>query len=112
MDEIVTAPGPSSFFAAHIRAWDWDGGGLTELPTWNFLAWPANEARYGAMVFAGADLNEDGLDDLVVGAGPDPNLASLVRVYKRLGDQVTLWFSLQAFPDGWTHGAPVAAGRF
>jgi len=27
-------------------------------------------------------------------------------------ETVNLWFPLQDFPDDWTHGASVAAGRF
>jgi parallel beta-helix repeat protein len=112
IDEIVTVPGPSPAFAAHVRVWRFDGSGVSELPEFNFFAWPPAEASYGATVFAGADLDADGQDELVVGAGPDPSLDTLVRVYRRNGETVSLWFSLQAFPDGWTHGASVAAGRF
>jgi hypothetical protein len=112
VDEMVTVPGPSPAFAAHVRAWRFDGSGVSELPEFNFLAWPPDEARYGATVFAAADLDADGKDELVRGAGPDPALDSLVRVYLRSEGTVNLWFSLQAFPAGWTHGASVAAGRF
>jgi len=52
------------------------------------------------------------MDELVVGTGPGPDVDTEVRVYVLQGDEVNLWFSLQAFPDSWTHGATVAAGRF
>ncbi len=112
IEEIVTAPGPSPVFAAHIRGWKYDGVAVTAMTGVNFLAWLPGEALYGASVSSGADLSGDGRDEIVVGAGPDPAVDTHVRVYTTDGAQTTLWFSLQAFPDGWTHGAMVAAGRF
>jgi hypothetical protein len=112
LEEIVTAPGPAVAFAAHIRGWNYDGSSVTPLPGFSFLAWPPSESRYGASLCAGADLDGDGRDDLVVGAGPDPAVGSPVRAFRYDGDSASLWFSLQAFPAGWSHGANVAAGRF
>ncbi len=112
VDEIVTAPGPSPAFGAHIRGWNFDGSTLTDIPGVNFFAWPPEEVRYGSSISSGADLDGDGRDELVVGAGPDPAVDTLVKVFTYDGSGVTLWFSLQAFPDGWTHGANVTAGRF
>ena len=111
-NEIVTAPGPSNYFGSHIRGWNYDGASITSLPGLSFFAWPSSEIRYGARVYAGTDLDTSGRDDLVVGAGPDPSLGSPIRVFRYNGSEVTSWFSLQAFPDGWTHGTSVAAGRF
>ena len=112
MDEIVTARGPSSNLGAYIRGWNFDGVSISALPGFRFYAWDPSEARYGARIFAGADLDADGRDELVVGAGPDPSVSSPVKVYRYDGTSVSLWFSLQAFPSGWTHGVNVAAGRF
>ena len=112
IDELVTAPGPSPAFGAHVRGWNYDGDTLGEIQGVSFFAWPPDQARHGATIFAGADLDEDGRDELVVGAGPDPTLDTLVRVYAFDGTETTLSFSLQAFPDGWTYGASVTAGRF
>ena len=111
MDEIVTGAGPGAVFGAHVRGWNYDGSALTELAGLNFFAWTPSETRYGANVFAGADLDGDGRDELVVGAGPDPAVATRVKVYRYDGAQVTQRFSLEAFP-GLTHGVNVAAGRF
>jgi hypothetical protein len=110
--EIVTAPGPSGLFAAHIRGWNYDGATLSQLNGFSFFAWPSSEIRYGARVFAGADLDQNSRDELVVGPGPDPAAESPLRVFRYDGSQVTGWLSLRAFPGGWTHGASVAAGRF
>jgi len=112
MDEIITAPGPSNHFGAHIRGWNYDGSMLGELPGVNFLAWPAIEYRFGASVHAGADLDGDGRNEIVVGPGPDPTAISEVKTFALEGGTTVLRFSLQAFPDNWTYGASVAAGRF
>jgi len=111
-NEIVTAPGPSGLFAAHIRGWNFDGVSLSQLAGYSFFAWPSSETRYGARVFAGADLDDNGRDELVAGAGPDPAAGSSLRIFRYDGSQVTGWLSIQAFPDGWTRGATVAAGKF
>ena len=111
IDEIITGPGPGAVFGTHIRGWNYDGQTLTELPGFNFFAWAHTLASFGANVFAGADLNGDGRDELVVGCGPDPEVGTPVKVYLYDGEQVTQWFSLEAF-EGMTHGTTVAAGRF
>ena len=111
-DEMITAPGPSALFASHIGGWNYDGISVSPLPGYSFLAWPSSETRYGARIFAGADLNVDGKDELVVGAGPDPSIASTVKVFRYEGFGVIELFSLHAFPSSWTHGVNVAAGRF
>jgi len=111
MAEMVTGAGPGAVFGAHVRGWNYDGTTVTELPGINFFAWPPEEARYGAEVFAGADLDGNGLDDLVVGCGPDPDAGTPVKVYLYDGIQLTEWFSLEAFP-GMSRGTNVAAGRF
>ncbi len=107
--EIVTAPGPSSLFGAHVRGWNVDGT-VSPMPGFSFFAWPASQSTYGARIFAGADLNDDGRDDLVAGAGPDPAAGTPVQVYRYLGGTAELWFSLEAFPAGTTSGTSVAGG--
>jgi hypothetical protein len=109
--EIVTAPGPSSLFGAHIRGWNVDGSVAIPLDGFSFFAWPPGQARYGASVFAGTDLDGDGRAEVVVGAGPDPVVQTPVRVFRYDGTTVSPWFSLQAFSPGMSHGVNVAAGR-
>jgi hypothetical protein len=109
IDEIITGAGPGAVFAPHVRGWDYDGSSVTPLPGLSFFAW--NDFRFGANVFAGADLNGDGRAELVVGCGPDPDAGSEVKVYEYDGSGQTLWFSLEAFP-GMTWGTNVAAGSF
>ena len=58
------------------------------------------------------DIDNDGKDDLVVAAGPDPAAATPVRVYRLDGGAPELLFSLDAFDGAVTHGSSVAAGLF
>ena len=108
--EIITAPGPSGLFGAHIRGWNVDGT-VSAMPGFSFFAWPSGQSMFGARIFAGADLDGDGRDDLVAGAGPDPEAATPVNVYRYTGGEASLWFSLDAFPAGTTAGASVTGGR-
>jgi agmatine/peptidylarginine deiminase len=108
-DEIVTAPGPSFHFAPHIRGWNYDDAAVTPLPNGGFMAWPGTEARYGAKVIAGADLDGGGRHDIVVGGGPDPVFGTSVKVFQYTAAGVTAWLSLRAFPADWTHGVNVSA---
>jgi hypothetical protein len=109
IDEIVTGAGPSALFGAHVRGWNFDGSSVTPLPGLSFFAW--DEVRFGANVFAGADLNDDGRDELLVSQGPDPEAGGGVKVFEYNGSGVTFWFSLEAF-SGITQGTNVAAGSF
>ncbi len=112
MDEIVTAPGPSPAFAAHLRGWNHDGSALTPLAGCNFLAWLPDDARYGARIFAGADLDGDGRAEILAGCGPDPGRDSMIRVFGYDAGSVTIDYSLSAFPPYVTHGVNVAGGNF
>ncbi len=112
IDEIITAPGPSSQFGSHIRGWDVDGGEPVAMATVNFFAWPAGEAAYGARVCSGVDLDGNGRDELLVGGGPDPAMGSQIKGYRIDEHGVELEFSFDAFPPVYTHGVNVAAGLF
>jgi len=109
VDEIITGAGPGAVFGPHVRGWNYDGSSITSLPGCSFFAW--DDVRFGVNVFAGADLNGDGRDELVVGCGPDPEAGTEVKVFEYDDAGVTLWFSLEAFED-LTHGVNVAAGQF
>ena len=109
--EIITGPGPGSVFGAHVRGWNYDGSTLAPLSGMSFFAWDYPDVRFGARVFAGADLNYDGRDELVVGCGPDPDVGTPIKVYLYDGAGVTEWFSLTAYPD-MTYGTSVSAGGF
>jgi hypothetical protein len=112
IDEIVTGAGPGAVYGPHVRGWNVDGGTATPMTGCSFFAWPPESLRYGARVFAGADLDGDGRDDLLVGPGPDPAAGTLLNLYRYESGAVVPWFTdLETFP-GLTHGTAVAAGRF
>ncbi len=113
VDEIVTGPGPSGVFGAHVRGWNYDGGTVTDIPGINFFAWPVEESLFGATVMSGVDLDSDGRDEIITGQGPDPAAGTVVQVYSYDGSQTSLLFDLDAYGDiGLTHGVNVAAGRY
>jgi len=111
IDELVTGSGPGACFSAHVRGWTYDGQAISSLPGINFLAWPSNQARYGARIFAGADLDHNGRDDIVVGGGPDPARGTEVAVFSCRDLSSELLLSLQAYPEGWRRGVTVAGGK-
>ena len=112
-DEIVTGPGPSSVFGAHVRGWNYDGGALSEIAGINFFAWPSGESLYGATVSAGTDLDGDGRSEIIVGQGPDPSAGTMVKVYGYDGSQTSLLFDIDAYgAAGLTHGVNTAAGSY
>ncbi len=108
IDEMVTAPGPSPAFGAHIRGWNFDGLAVGELDGFGFFAWDPAEARFGARVGPCTDLNGDGRDEFVVCPGPDPRMGSTVKVYSYQEGNLSLLFSLEAYPGDWTHGSNAA----
>jgi hypothetical protein len=113
IDEIVTGPGPSSEFGAHVRGWGFDGSSVSPLPGCSFFAWPPGETLYGVKISAGPDLDGDRRDDLIAGPGPDPQSGTPLRVFGYTGGQVSELLSLNAYGDlGLTHGTTVAAGLF
>jgi len=110
-DEIISGAGPGRAFASHVRAWNVDGGSVTSIPAINFFAF--DDLRYGASVGAG-DVDNDGIDELLVGAGPDEAASALVRIYDFDGGVLTLTHDFEGYLDipDITHGVNVAAGRF
>ena len=112
VDEIITTPGPSAVFGAHVRGWNHDGSGGAPMPGLSFFAWPTTEVRYGARSWARSDLDGDGRTELLVGAGPDPAAGNLVKAFSYDGTVVEEWFGLETSDGNWTHGTSVAAGRF
>jgi hypothetical protein len=110
IDEIVTGAGPGAVFGPHVRGWNFDGATVASLPGFSFFAWLTGSQSFGVNVFAGTDLNDDGLDDVIAGRGPDPEADTQVKVFAYDGTTVTEWMALEAY-SGMTHGANVAAGR-
>ena len=108
-DEIVTGPGPGRWFAPHVRGWNWDGSGTVEpVEEVNFLAY-AHGWR-GANV-ACADLDGDGIDEILTGRGPGPALDGRVRGWNFDGEFLEMMPGIDFLawdPGTITHGATVA----
>ena len=79
IDEIVTAPGPGEIFSPHIRAFDYDGAAVSPISAVSFSAYE-EYSEYGATV-ATADLDGDGIDEIITGPGPGEHFASRVRAW-------------------------------
>ena len=109
LDELLTAPGPSQQFGAHVRGWTFDGSTVSPMPDVDFMPWSQQTAAYGAMLHGGPDLNQDGREEIFIGSGPDPDAASQVSVFRHDGSELIRWFGLSPFEE-MTDGANVAAG--
>ncbi len=67
IDEIITGAGPGSMFGPHVRGWNADGADASPIPGLSFLAYGTN--RFGVNVACG-DVDGDGIDEIITGAGP------------------------------------------
>jgi len=84
-DEIVTGAGPGSVFGPHVRGWHADGAQTVPATGVSFFAY--NTLKYGVNVTCG-DLDGDGVDEIVTGAGPGRVFGSHVRGWSVGGDGV------------------------
>src|SRR5262245_16035850 len=98
-DDIITGAGPGA--GPHVKAFSGDTGALLN----SFFAY-APSFRGGVRVAAG-DVNGDGFDDIITGAGSGGN--AHVKVFS--GDSGALLSSFLAYP-GFSGGVFVAAGDF
>jgi len=82
-DEILTGPGPGNVFGPHVRGWRWNGpGDLAPLPGLSYLAYGTQ--RYGVNVSCG-DIDGDGREEIVTGAGPGAVFGPHVRGWEWTG---------------------------
>jgi len=110
IDEIITAPGPGTVFGPHVRAWNYDGGTLTPISQVSFVAY-AGLSTFGATV-AAADVDADGVDELITGPGPGTTHPASVKVWNWDGSgQVSEVpdLAIDAYETG--YGVNVAGGR-
>jgi len=78
-EEILTGAGPGAVFGPHVRAFSWDGAAtVTPVPGISFFAY--GTLKYGVNVAAG-DIDGDGIDEILTGAGPSPMFGSHVRAF-------------------------------
>jgi len=109
IDEIITGPGPGYTFRDHVRAFDYDGGGVTQVPAVSFFAiW----GYYGARVSA-ADVDDDGIDEILSVPGAGPDNAAVVLAWNADGGEVSAvpGFYELIFTEWMTHGGTVAGVR-
>jgi len=103
--EIITGAGPGAVFGPHVRGWETDG---TAIPTLSYLAYGTN--KFGVNVAAG-DINGDGTDEIITGAGPGAVFGPHVRGWKHSGGTVTPMTDVSFFAYGTLkYGVNVSCG--
>lgn len=95
--EVVTGAGPNRKANDDIRIYDRNGEKVTE-----FRAYIGN--RYGANVASG-DLDNDGVAEIVVGAGPGPKNRAIVKIFDATGTEQARFKVLRSL-----YGVNVAVG--
>jgi hypothetical protein len=85
MDEIVTGAGPGAVFGPHVRGWNVDGGAASSIPGISFFAY--GTLKWGVNV-ACADIDGDGMDEILTGAGPGTVFGPHVRGWNYDGTAV------------------------
>jgi len=108
-DEIITGAGPGAVFGPHVRAFDYDSGNsVRPVAGCSFMAY--NTRRWGVHV-AGGDIDQDGYDEIVTGAGPGSLYRPHVRAWNVDGGEAGPINRVSFFAYG-THrkGAVVTCG--
>jgi len=98
--DIITGPGPGG--GPHIKVFS--GADYTELDGYNFFAFESTFT--GGVTVASGDINNDGYDDIIVGAGPGGG----PRVTVFSGRDRSILQDFFAFESTFTGGVNVAAG--
>jgi hypothetical protein len=107
-DEIVTGAGPGAVYGPHVRGWDVDGGDAVSIPAVSFLAYGTD--KYGVNLACG-DLDGDGIDEIISGAGPGVVFGPHVRGWNVDGGSVSPMPGISFFAyDITEYGVEVGAG--
>jgi hypothetical protein len=105
-DEIVTGAGPGAVFGPHVRGWNVDGGTMAAIPAVSYFAY--GTLKYGVNVGCG-DIDGDGIDEILTGAGPGSIFGPQVRGWNYDGGTVESMSGVNFFAyDGVLYGAQVA----
>ncbi len=97
-DEIITGAGPGPVFGPHVRAFDYDGAApVVPVPGVSYFAY--GTLKYGVNVAAG-DMDGDGFDEIVTGAGPGAVFGPHVRGWNVDGGPATAIPAVSFFAYG------------
>ncbi len=108
-DEIITGAGPGAVFGPHVRGWRFDGSAISPISDVNWFAF--GTPKWGVNVACG-DLDGDGIDEIITGAGPGPSFGAHVRAWDHDGAGIAQMpgVSFFAYPDT-LYGVVVAAAN-
>jgi len=82
-DEFVTGAGPGAVFGPHVRGFSLDGGAVSPVSGVSYFAY--GTPKWGVNVSCG-DIDGDGIDEIVTGAGPGAIYGPHVRGWNVDGD--------------------------
>ncbi len=110
-DEIITGAGPGAVFGPHVRGWNYDdSGAVTAIPGLSYFAYGA--PKYGVNVCCG-DIDGDGYDEIITGAGPGTVYGPHVRGWNVDGGATTPIGGVSFLAYGTNQwGVNVASGDF
>jgi hypothetical protein len=107
-DEIVTGAGPGAVFSPHVRAFSYRHQAVSPVPGVSFFAYGTQ--RWGVNVDCG-DLDGDGMDEIVTGAGPGAVFGPHVRGWNVDGGTAAPMPGISFLAYGSNHfGVNVACG--
>jgi len=106
-EEILTGAGPGAIYGPHVRAFNHDGTPpVTADPAVNFFAYET--LRWGVNVSTG-DIDGDGVDEIITGAGPGEIFGCHVRAFNYDGESVTPMPNVSFIPFSYDFGAQVGS---
>jgi len=83
--EIVTGAGPGAVFGPHVRGWNYDGTAVSAIGAISYFAY--GTPKFGVNVACG-DIDGDGYDEIITGAGPGQVYGPHVRGWNYDGGAV------------------------
>ncbi|MFN7975122.1 MAG: LamG-like jellyroll fold domain-containing protein [Acidobacteriota bacterium] len=105
-DEIVSGAGPGAAFGPHVRGWSYDGVAISALAKINYFAYAT--LKFGVNAAAG-NVDADGYDEILTGAGPGAVFGSTVRGWNYDGATITaiqkINFNAFAYPGFGVNGS-------